>query len=234
MRASPLIEYSSTVLILCLWIGAITCVFSSLIGLFQQDIKKVIAYSTMSQLAQEYITHLNIFRHQTIYEKIILIIYIILYIASAIIFKVAYLCSYFLLLVNFYFMLLHIKFSNTFNYNYSDKAYFSSDLQDKIKLHCIKNLNPYYITGFVDGEGCFLINIPARSDVKLGYNVNLVFKLKIHSRDIELLTSIRDYLGNIGNITTRKDGYIEFIVSSKKDIEVLIKHFDTYPLITQK
>jgi len=50
MRSSPLIEYSSTVLILCLWIGAITTVFSSLIGLFQQDIKKVIAYSTMSQL----------------------------------------------------------------------------------------------------------------------------------------------------------------------------------------
>lgn len=50
MRTSPLIEYSSTVLLLCLWIGAITTVFSSLIGLFQQDIKKVIAYSTMSQL----------------------------------------------------------------------------------------------------------------------------------------------------------------------------------------
>ena len=50
IRTSPLIEYSSIVLILCLWIGAITAVFSSLIGLFQQDIKKVIAYSTMSQL----------------------------------------------------------------------------------------------------------------------------------------------------------------------------------------
>lgn len=50
MRTSPLIEYSSTVLVLCLWLGAITTVFSSLIGLFQQDIKKVIAYSTMSQL----------------------------------------------------------------------------------------------------------------------------------------------------------------------------------------
>jgi len=50
MRTSPIIEYSSTVLILCLWVGAITTVFSSLIGLFQQDIKKVIAYSTMSQL----------------------------------------------------------------------------------------------------------------------------------------------------------------------------------------
>ena len=70
MRTSPLIEYSSTVLILCLWIGSITTVFSSLIGLFQQDIKKVIAYSTMSQLAQEFFK----FRHQTICVKIITII----------------------------------------------------------------------------------------------------------------------------------------------------------------
>jgi NADH-ubiquinone oxidoreductase chain 5 len=50
MRCSPLIEYSSTVLIIILWLGALTTIFSSLIGLFQQDIKKVIAYSTMSQL----------------------------------------------------------------------------------------------------------------------------------------------------------------------------------------
>jgi len=52
-------------------------VFSSLIGLFQQDIKKVIAYSTMSQLAQEYTTHLSIFRHQTICVESINIIIII-------------------------------------------------------------------------------------------------------------------------------------------------------------
>ena len=30
MRSSPLIEYSSTVLLICLWLGAITTVFSSL------------------------------------------------------------------------------------------------------------------------------------------------------------------------------------------------------------
>jgi len=50
MRSSPLIEFSAIVLMLCLGLGAVTNVFSSLIGLFQQDIKKVIAYSTMSQL----------------------------------------------------------------------------------------------------------------------------------------------------------------------------------------
>lgn len=66
MRSSPLIEYSEIVLMLCLGSGVITNVFSSLIGLFQQDIKKVIAYSTMSQLARKYATHSSIFRHQTI------------------------------------------------------------------------------------------------------------------------------------------------------------------------
>lgn len=67
IRSSPLIEYSSTVLLLCLWLGAITTIFSSLIGLFQQDIKKVVAYSTMSQLAQD-INSKSIVnnRHQTV------------------------------------------------------------------------------------------------------------------------------------------------------------------------
>lgn len=50
MRVSPVIEFSSTILVLCLWIGTITTIFSSIVGLFQQDIKKIIAYSTMSQL----------------------------------------------------------------------------------------------------------------------------------------------------------------------------------------
>ena len=50
IRSSPLLEYSPTLLLLILWLGAITTLFSSIIGLFQGDIKKIIAYSTMSQL----------------------------------------------------------------------------------------------------------------------------------------------------------------------------------------
>lgn len=71
IRVSPVIEYSSTVLILCLWVGAITTVFSSLVGLFQQDIKKVIAYSTMSPLARKCNIHLITLRHQTICVELI-------------------------------------------------------------------------------------------------------------------------------------------------------------------
>ncbi|OLL21622.1 NADH dehydrogenase subunit 5 (mitochondrion) [Neolecta irregularis DAH-3] len=50
MRSSPLLEYSSTVLLICLWVGAITALFAATTGLFQNDIKAIIAYSTCSQL----------------------------------------------------------------------------------------------------------------------------------------------------------------------------------------
>jgi NADH-ubiquinone oxidoreductase chain 5 len=54
IRSSPLLEFNSILPVLILWLGGITAIVSSLIGFFQQDIKKVIAYSTMSQLAREY------------------------------------------------------------------------------------------------------------------------------------------------------------------------------------
>jgi NADH-ubiquinone oxidoreductase chain 5 len=55
MRSSPLLEYSPTVLLLALWLGAITTLFAGTIGLFQNDLKKVIAYSTCSQLGMLFI-----------------------------------------------------------------------------------------------------------------------------------------------------------------------------------
>lgn len=35
-------------------------------------------------------------------------------------------------------------------------------------------INPYYITGFTDAEGCFLINVRPNSKMKIGYSVELV------------------------------------------------------------
>jgi NADH-quinone oxidoreductase subunit L len=45
-----LIEYSETALAVITVIGASTAFFAATIGLVQNDIKKVIAYSTCSQL----------------------------------------------------------------------------------------------------------------------------------------------------------------------------------------
>ncbi len=49
-RMSPLFELSETALMVVMWIGAITCLFMGLLGLVQNDIKRVVAYSTLSQL----------------------------------------------------------------------------------------------------------------------------------------------------------------------------------------
>ena len=49
-RMSPLFEYSQTALSVVIVIGAITAFFTGLLGVVQQDIKRVIAYSTLSQL----------------------------------------------------------------------------------------------------------------------------------------------------------------------------------------
>ncbi len=49
-RLSPLFEYSDTALNFILCVGATTCFFMGLLGLVQNDIKRIIAYSTLSQL----------------------------------------------------------------------------------------------------------------------------------------------------------------------------------------
>jgi NADH-quinone oxidoreductase subunit L len=49
-RMSPLFELSETALNLVLVIGAITALFMGLLGIIQNDIKRVVAYSTLSQL----------------------------------------------------------------------------------------------------------------------------------------------------------------------------------------
>jgi NADH-ubiquinone oxidoreductase chain 5 len=50
IKCSPLFEYVPTVLSVITFVGATTAFFSATIGLVQNDIKKVIAYSTCSQL----------------------------------------------------------------------------------------------------------------------------------------------------------------------------------------
>jgi NADH-quinone oxidoreductase subunit L len=49
-RMSPLFELSDTALSVVLVIGAVTAFFMGLLGIVQNDIKRVIAYSTLSQL----------------------------------------------------------------------------------------------------------------------------------------------------------------------------------------
>lgn len=49
-RMSPILQYSTTALSIILVLGAVTALSMGLIGIVQNDIKRVIAYSTLSQL----------------------------------------------------------------------------------------------------------------------------------------------------------------------------------------
>jgi len=50
IRCSPLLEYTSNVLLIIVLIGGLTAFTMSFVAIFQYDIKKIIAYSTCSQL----------------------------------------------------------------------------------------------------------------------------------------------------------------------------------------
>ncbi len=50
VRMSPLFEYSEAALSVVLVVGATTALFTGLLGIAQNDIKRIIAYSTLSQL----------------------------------------------------------------------------------------------------------------------------------------------------------------------------------------
>jgi NADH-quinone oxidoreductase subunit L len=54
-RLSPLFELSPVALTVVTLIGAITCMFAATIGLVQNDIKRIIAYSTCSQLGYMFV-----------------------------------------------------------------------------------------------------------------------------------------------------------------------------------
>nr|YP_009502237.1 NADH dehydrogenase subunit 5 [Porolithon onkodes]ASB29839.1 NADH dehydrogenase subunit 5 [Porolithon onkodes] len=50
IRFSPLLEFTPLVLFLMVVFGSLTAFFASMVGVFQNDLKKIIAYSTCSQL----------------------------------------------------------------------------------------------------------------------------------------------------------------------------------------
>jgi hypothetical protein len=94
------------------------------------------------------------------------------------------------------------------------------------------NLHPYYITGFVDGEGCFFIGIRPRPNRKKGYAVELLFKITLSSKDKLLLEKVKNYFG-VGTLLSQGSS-VSYNVRSLNDLEVIVNHFDKYPLISQK
>jgi len=96
-------------------------------------------------------------------------------------------------------------------------------------------LNPWYITGFSDGESSFIVSMTKDNEYKTGWRVGLAFAIGLDKKDTILLERIKSYF-KVGTIRFSKaNNSAIYSVQSVKDISnVIIPHFDKYPLLTQK
>jgi len=100
-------------------------------------------------------------------------------------------------------------------------------------------LNPFYVVGFVDGEGCFCISTAKHGKVKP--EVRLFFEIELREDDEDILKEIRKILG-CGNILrleyTRYEKWrphVKYKVGSFQDISnKIIPFFKKYPLQAKK
>lgn len=58
------------------------------------------------------------------------------------------------------------------------------------------------------------------------------FELHLHVKDKELLVKFKDFFG-VGSITHNGNS-IHYLVRSVSELEIIIKHFDLYPLLSKK
>ena len=95
-------------------------------------------------------------------------------------------------------------------------------------------LNPWYITGIVDGEGSFGVFVKKDPKRSLGYLITLSFEIALDKKDLNLLEGLQAYFG-VGGIYKHSGDMMRYKVSSIQNIaKVIIPHFDKYQLVTQK
>lgn len=99
--------------------------------------------------------------------------------------------------------------------------------------HTPLKLNPLFIKGFTDGEGSFSISVRDIDKDTKRTRVLYVFSIILHKKDDGILRSIQSTLG-IGKIYQHGKQGVQYRVESKKELLILIEHFDKYPLITKK
>ena len=100
-------------------------------------------------------------------------------------------------------------------------------------------LNPHYVVGFVDGEGCFSITFNKNGD-RLP-EVRLIFEIELREDDREILEKIQELLdcGRIYHLDYARYAnwrpHVKLKVSNFKDIsEKIIPFFQKYPLQAKK
>jgi hypothetical protein len=59
---------------------------------------------------------------------------------------------------------------------------------------------PWFISGFTDAEGCFLVIVRKSLKSKLGWQIGANFTINLHARDLDLLKLIQAYFDGVGRI----------------------------------
>ena len=98
----------------------------------------------------------------------------------------------------------------------------------KTSSSSFSHIDPNFITGFTDGEGCFHLGISQNKRYSTGWLIRLIFKISLHSKDITILENIKSFF-KVGNINISKNS-VSYVVTSISDLAVIINHFDKYPL----
>ena len=92
-----------------------------------------------------------------------------------------------------------------------------------------------YISGFVDGEGCFCISFTPSQRHRFGWEVRPSFSVSQNSDRAELLVQIQDSW-ECGSIRPdRSDNTLKFEVRKIEDlVEKVLPHFQKFPLLSSK
>ena len=103
------------------------------------------------------------------------------------------------------------------------------------------SISPDYVTGFVDGEGCFCVVIGKQKTLKRRQCVQCVFEIEVREDDREILEAIRNVLGcgSIYRLEYKRYAkwrpHAKLKVSSIKEVlKHLIPFFDRHPLKAKK
>ncbi len=96
------------------------------------------------------------------------------------------------------------------------------------------NLEPGWVTGFVDGEGCFQVGIAKHADMASGYQVLPEFTVVQHERDVQVLHALKAYFG-CGVVRRNHGDRMAYRVRRLEQLGTqIVPFFLKHPLKTQK
>lgn len=94
--------------------------------------------------------------------------------------------------------------------------------------------HPAWVTGFIDGEGTFFVDLLKNKTMALGIQVQLQFSITQHIRDADLMHSLVDFFG-AGIVVSDGPTKVQYRIRRFADFEQsLFPLLDEYPLMTQK